>query len=64
MGSLDEAFDEIQDTECGLSAGIFTKDPKVIDRFKSEVDVPYRYINESSRGLPAAHSSELTNFVR
>ena len=64
VGSLDEAFDEIQDTECGLSAGIFTKDPKVIDRFKSEVDVPYRYINESSRGLPAAHSSELTNFVR
>ena len=64
VGSLDEAFDEIQDTECGLSAGIFTKDPKVIDRFKSEVDVPYRYINESSRGLPAAYSSELTSFVR
>ena len=60
--SLDKAFEEIEDTECGLSAGIFTKDPKVIDRFRSEVDVPSRYINESSRVLMPAATAKLGNF--
>ena len=54
--------EEIEDTECGLSAGIFTKDPKVIDRFRSEVDVPSRYINESSRVLMPAATAKLGNF--
>lgn len=60
--SLDRAFEEIQDTECGLSAGIFAKDPKVIARFKDEVDVPKRYVNESSRSLAAANGAVLANF--
>ncbi len=62
--NLDRAFEEIQDTECGLSAGIFTKDPKVIARFKEEVDVPLRYVNESSRSLPAASGAILASFCR
>ncbi len=64
MENLDRAFEEIQDTECGLSAGIFAKDPKVIARFKEEVDVPLRYVNESSRFLSAANSVVLASFCR
>lgn len=60
--SLDAAFEEIQDTECGLSAGIFAKDPKVIARFNEEVDVPLRYVNQASRSLPAAHWASLAGF--
>ena len=63
VNSIDAAFEEIEDTECGLSAGLFSKDPKVIDRFKKDVDVPLQYINSSSRALPAAYGAELSNFV-
>lgn len=61
--TLDDAFDEIQDTECGQSAGLFTKDPRVVDRFNNEVDVPQRYVNTSSRGLHVADSAVLSNFL-
>ena len=54
VDTLDAAFEELENTECGLSAGIFAKDPKVIDRFKKEVDVQAVYVNESSRTLPPA----------
>jgi len=62
--SLDRAFEELEDTECGLSAGLFSKDPKVIDRFKKETDAPFKYINESSRTLRAAAFCTLDRFVR
>ncbi len=61
--TLDDAFDEIQDTECGQSAGLFTKDPRVVERFNDEVDVPQRYVNTSSRGLHVADSAVLSNFL-
>ena len=56
-------FEELENTECGLSAGIFTKDSKLAERFKDEVDVPQKYINESSRGLRPAFAATLENFV-
>ena len=62
--SLDRAFEELEDTECGLSAGIFAKDPKVIARFKEQVDVPHTYVNQSSRSLGAANGAVLANFCR
>jgi acyl-CoA reductase-like NAD-dependent aldehyde dehydrogenase len=64
VDSVDKIFEEIEDTECGLSAGIFTKDAKLIDRFEKEVDVPVKYINESSRKLRPAFAASLENFVR
>ena len=64
VGTLDSAFEELEDTECGLSAGLFSKDPKVIERFNRDVDVPFRYINSSSRSLKAAAFCELKRFVR
>ncbi len=62
VDSLDAAFEEIQDTECGLSAGIFAKDPKVIERFRREVDVASVYVNESSRSLRPALEARLSRF--
>ena len=64
VDSLDAAFEEIQNTECGLSAGMFAKDPKIIARFKEEVDVPLRYVNCSSRSLGAANGAVLSSFCR
>ncbi len=62
--SVDMAFEEIQDTECGLSAGLFTKDPKVIERFKTEVDVAQMYINFSSADLMPVSGLGLSDFTK
>jgi len=64
VDSLDKIFEELENTECGLSAGLFTKDAKLIDRFRKEVDVPQMYINESSRKLRPAKDAALVNFVK
>ncbi|MFA6951688.1 MAG: aldehyde dehydrogenase family protein [Candidatus Methanomethylophilaceae archaeon] len=64
VSDIDEAFEELAYTECGLSAGIYSKDPKIIERFKNESDLPYLFINESSRSLRPAVHAKLENFVR
>ncbi|MBE6528115.1 MAG: aldehyde dehydrogenase family protein [Thermoplasmata archaeon] len=64
VDSVDAMFEALEDTECGLSAGIFTKDSKLIDRFNSEVDVPLKYINESSRKLKPAYVAVLENYFK
>ena len=64
VDSVDAIFEELENTECGLSAGIFTKDSKLIERFNSEVDVKQRYINESSRRLAPAFDARIENFVK
>ncbi|MBR4505074.1 MAG: aldehyde dehydrogenase family protein [Candidatus Methanomethylophilaceae archaeon] len=51
VDSLDDAFFELENTECGLSAGIFSKDQKAIGRFEEEADAPLRFVNKSSRSL-------------
>lgn len=64
VDSIDEAFEELENTECGLSAGIFTKDQKIVDRFKKEVNAPQTYINASSCNLPVALETGLKNFSK
>lgn len=64
VGTVDDAFEELAYTECGLSAGIFTKDGRVIERFKEEADVPQLYINESSSSLRPALSAKIENFSK
>ncbi len=64
VDSVGAIFEEIINTECGLSAGVFSKDPKFLERFEKEVDVPQKYVNSSSRTLLPARSAILTNFVR
>lgn len=62
VGSLDEAFEELSNTECGMSAGIFSKDAKVISRFKEEAEAPVLYVNESSRSLSPVADLDLKAF--
>jgi len=64
VDSVDKIFEELENTECGLSAGAFSKDPKFLDRFEKDVDVPQKYINCSSRALRPAKTAVLSNFVR
>ncbi len=64
VDSVDKIFEELENTECGLSAGIFTKDKNLIERFNNEVDTPLKYINESSRKLRPAFEAKLENFVK
>ena len=63
VDSLDSAFLELQDSECGLSVGLFSKDPKVIDRFKKEVEDKLLYINTSSRTLAPVVETDIGMFV-
>jgi acyl-CoA reductase-like NAD-dependent aldehyde dehydrogenase len=64
VDKVEAIFEELGNTECGLSAGLFTKDQKIIDRFNREVDVPLRFINSSSRHLRPASAAVLSNFVK
>jgi len=64
VDSVEDIFTELENCECGLSAGIFSKDSKLIDRFKNEVDVPQMFINESSRSLRPAFGAVLEKFVK
>jgi acyl-CoA reductase-like NAD-dependent aldehyde dehydrogenase len=64
VDSVDGIFTELENCECGLSAGIFSKDAKLIERLKGEADVPRVFVNESSRSLrPAVHAA-VGYFVR
>ena len=63
VASLDEAMAELEDTECGLSAGMFSKDAKAIDRFKTTVDVPLTYVNCSSRTLVPGLYANVSRFT-
>lgn len=62
VGTIDDAFEELSNTECGMSAGLFSKDAKVIDRFKKEADAPLLYINRSSRELSPVVDLDLDRF--
>ncbi|MCL2031831.1 MAG: aldehyde dehydrogenase family protein [Methanomassiliicoccaceae archaeon] len=54
---MDSAIEELEETECGLSAGIMSKDQRAVDRFLSEADVKFKFVNESSTSLrPAAYA--------
>jgi 1-pyrroline-5-carboxylate dehydrogenase len=64
VSDLDEAFEELAYTECGLSAGVFSKDQRVIDRFKSESDIPIVFVNDSSRLLKPGIYASIENFVK
>lgn len=61
---MDEALEEIANTECGLSAGIFSKDHRAIEKFISEADVRYKFVNESNLNLKPAIFAEAEQFLK
>jgi acyl-CoA reductase-like NAD-dependent aldehyde dehydrogenase len=62
--NFDAALEELEETECGLSAGIMSKDQKAIDRFKSEADVMFKFVNESSTSLSPAIYAKAEEFLK
>ena len=64
VGTFDEAMEELADTECGMSAGIFSKDAKAISRFQGEADAPVKFVNRGSRGPSPVVGLDLGAFRR
>jgi acyl-CoA reductase-like NAD-dependent aldehyde dehydrogenase len=61
---MDSAMEELEVTECGLSAGIMTKDQRAVERFKSGVDVKFKFVNESSSSLRPAIYAKAEEFLK
>jgi len=61
---VDQAFEELEETECGLSAGIMTKDPRAIERFLSEAEVKFKFVNEGSASLRSAVYARAEEFLK
>jgi len=61
---VDSAFEELEETECGLSAGIMSKDQRAVERFLSETDVQFKFVNESSASLRPAVYARMEEFLK
>jgi len=62
--NIDSAMEELEDTECGLSAGIMSKDQKAVERFLSEADVMFKFVNESNVSLRPAVYARAEEFLK
>ncbi|MDR2698794.1 MAG: aldehyde dehydrogenase family protein [Candidatus Methanoplasma sp.] len=62
--SFDSALDELAETECGLSAGIMSKDQRAVERFLSETDVMFKFVNESSASLRPGVYARAEEFLK
>ncbi|MDR0508707.1 MAG: aldehyde dehydrogenase family protein [Candidatus Methanoplasma sp.] len=62
--NIDSALEELEETECGLAAGIISKDPRSIERFLSEADVMFKFVNESSTSLRPAVYARAEEFLK
>ena len=59
----DEAIDEVNYTEYGLSAGIITKEEAVADRFIREVNADEVFVNDPSVVIGPACKAKVRNFL-
>ncbi len=48
---MDSAMEELEETECGLSAGIISRDQRAVEMFLSKADVMFKFVNKSSASL-------------
>jgi len=64
VDNFDAAMLELEEIECGLSAGLMSKDPRAIERFISEADVKFKFINESSTNLRPGVYARPEEFVK
>jgi len=61
VDDLDAALDEVENTDCGLSAGLISKDQKAIERFNG-LNIPLKFVNESNARLSAAVYAKVEGF--
>ncbi|MFA6642739.1 MAG: aldehyde dehydrogenase family protein, partial [Methanomethylophilus sp.] len=64
VGTPEEAFADLEDTECGLSAGIFTREQALIGRLKKALPDAACYVNVPSTVLIPAAQALVRNFRR
>jgi acyl-CoA reductase-like NAD-dependent aldehyde dehydrogenase len=61
--NLDDAIEKVNSCEFGLSAGLFTKDEKEMERFLANINADNAYINGPSTDLGAASKLSLADFL-
>jgi 1-pyrroline-5-carboxylate dehydrogenase len=54
VDSLEEALRRANDTEYGLTAGLFSRDPEEMDRFLSEIQAGVVYVNRRAGATTGA----------
>ena len=64
VADLDEAMEELAYTECGLAAGLYSKDVRIEDRIRDETDVEVVFRNCSSRTLRPGLRAKLETFSK
>lgn len=62
--NAEAAFEELSNTECGLSAGILSRDGKLIETFKQECDAPNTFVNGSSLDIKPALGAKVSAFLK
>ncbi|MDY0293233.1 MAG: aldehyde dehydrogenase family protein [Candidatus Methanomethylophilaceae archaeon] len=60
---LDDAIEKMFQTECGLSAGIFSRDPAAIELFKASVPAVRHSVNEGTAGMRPAQEARMESFL-
>ena len=64
VNDVEAALEEVENTECGLSVGIFSKDQKVISMLRENANVGTVFVNESSVSIQPAQEAKIENFVK
>ena len=54
VDSLDQAFELANDTEYGLTAGIYSEDQSEVDRFLNEIEAGVVYVNRRAGATTGA----------
>jgi len=62
--NLEDAWEVMNTSEYGLSAGIFSKSDKVIEMFKENVQVDHIFMNDPSGMSCAASKAKIENFLK
>lgn len=55
-------FEELLNTECGLSASIFCDNERIIKRFKEEAEAPFLNVNEGTENMLPGMSLNIKRF--
>ncbi|MFA5452523.1 MAG: aldehyde dehydrogenase family protein [Candidatus Methanomethylophilaceae archaeon] len=64
VDTLDDAWEAINTSEYGLSAGIISKSDKVIEMFQENVQADQIFVNDSSKMHCVASKAKIGNFLK
>ncbi|HKM13945.1 MAG TPA: aldehyde dehydrogenase family protein [Candidatus Methanomethylophilaceae archaeon] len=65
VSNIEAAMEELVNTECGLSASIFSKDDKAIESFKEFAEAPCINVNNGTENMrPGSKNNIMRKFMR